>query len=124
MTKEIPSVPHPSAPAPQAQAASNDNTLGIISIVLGLSSLTGPLLFFGIPAIICGAIALKKKKGESWLSIVGIVSGALSIVISILVAILIIVAIGYAASHPDSFNDDPYPQSPTIQEDRFNSSSL
>ena len=41
-----------------------DSSLAIMSMVFGVVSLSGPGLFFGIPAIIMGSIALKRKQGE------------------------------------------------------------
>jgi O-antigen/teichoic acid export membrane protein len=79
----------------------NDSTLGIISLVLGVVSLGGPGLLFGIPAIITGAIALKNKQGERGLSLAGIITGAISTVISLLFIIFIIFTVIWAINHPE-----------------------
>jgi O-antigen/teichoic acid export membrane protein len=91
---------------------SNNNALAIVSIVLGIVSLTGPGLIFGIPAIITGAIALKKSQGERGLSITGIVTGIISTVISLVVIAFFVFIFIWALSHPEDFKETPR-QAPT-----------
>lgn len=85
-----------------------DSSLAIISMVFGIISLTGPGLLLGIPAIIIGIIALKKRAGSRSLSITGLVTGAISTVLSILFFICIALIIGWGISHPEYF-EQTYP---------------
>ncbi len=97
---------------------SSDNSLPIISVVLGAVSLLGPGLLLGIPAIIVGSIALKKQQGERGISITGIVTGALSTLFSLFIIALIIWGIVWGINHPEDMRDQRTP----IQEqqrDRF-----
>jgi hypothetical protein len=87
------------------EVSSNDNGLSIVSLVLGVISLTGPGLVLGIPAIITGWIALKKKQGERGLSIAGIVTGIVSTVISLLVIGFFLFLLIWAGTHPDAMRD-------------------
>ncbi len=87
-------------------APSGDNTLSIISVVLGTVSLVGPGLLFGIPAIIMGAIALKRKQGEKGISITGIVTGAISTAVSLVIIGLVVWAFIYGFTHPEEFQDE------------------
>lgn len=93
--------PQPVTEQPMPQASS-DETLAIISLVLGLISLTGPGLILGIPAIITGSIALKKHQAGRGLSIAGLVSGIVSTVMSILFGVIIIFAFIWGLNHPES----------------------
>jgi len=97
----------PSAPStPQTDTSA----LAIISAVLGIMSLTGPGLLLGIPAIITGAIALKKKQGERGLSITGLVTGIISTVISFLVIVGLVLLFIFAASREGEIRQgDHYP---------------
>jgi hypothetical protein len=102
----------------------NDNSLAIISLVLGLVSLTGPGLLFGIPAIILGAMALKKKRGERGFSITGIITGAVSTFFSLLFIGFITFLIIWGIAHPEEMNKDGRQQMPMQQhEERFDTSS-
>lgn len=97
------------AKAAAHKKSSSDNTLGIVSMVLGVTSLTGPGLLFGIPAIILGSIALKKNQGERVLSMTGLVTGIISTVLSILVIIGLILLISWGEAW---YETQPAPQSP------------
>lgn len=66
------------------------NSLAIVSMVLGIVSLTGPGLFLGIPAIILAIIALKKNTPDRGMSITGLVTGAVSTLISFCVIMFVI----------------------------------
>ena len=48
-----------------------DSSIAIISMVLGIVSLTGPGLLLGIPAIVTGIIAIRKKVANRGLAIAG-----------------------------------------------------
>ena len=88
-----------------------DNSLAIMSMVFGVVSLSGPGLFFGIPAIIMGSIALKRNQGERGLSITGIVTGIVSTILSLLFVGLIIFGVVWGINHPEYQNDTrPYPE--------------
>ena len=67
-------------PAP----ATSDNSLAITSMILGIVSLTGPGLLLGIPAIITGAIALRRNGTNRGMSLTGLITGIVSTVFSIL----------------------------------------
>jgi hypothetical protein len=105
--------PQPTTPAAQAQPA--NNSLATISLVLGIISLTGPGLILGIPAIITGAIALKKKQGERGLSITGLVTGIVSTVVSLLILIGLVLLFIFAAANPGEFRRDHSPAHPSEQ---------
>ena len=97
------------APAPQAQPAAQSSALPVVSAVLGIISLTGPGLFFGIPAIITGGIALKKNYRDRGLSLTGLITGIVSTAISILVGIFFIFLFIWAANNPQEFQKE-YPR--------------
>lgn len=88
-------------PAPVKQ----DTPLAVMSMVFGVVSLSGPGLFFGIPAIIMGVIALKRKQGERGLSIAGIVTGIISTLLSLLFIGFIIFSVIWAVNHPEYMED-------------------
>ena len=66
--------------------------LGIVSIV----TFTGLLL--GIPAIVLGIMALRRKVGDKGMSITGIITGAVSTVVSIIVLGFFIMLMMFAAA--------------------------
>ncbi len=70
-------------------------------MVLGVVSLTGPGLLFGIPAIILATIALKKDQGERGLSITGLVTGIISTVLSVLFIIGFILLFVWGSTLPE-----------------------
>lgn len=74
----------------ESKPTAEHNSLAIVSMVLGIVSLTGPGLFLGIPAIILAIIALKKNKSDRGMSITGLVTGAVSTFISLLVILFFI----------------------------------
>ena len=111
--------PHPTAPDPQAQ---NDSGLAVVSMVLGVISLTGPGLILGIPAIVTASIALKKNLGGRGLSIAGLVTGIISTVLSVLFLSFLAFLIVWGVNHPGEFdqqylfpqqNVEPYESSST-----------
>lgn len=97
-----------------------EGTLAIVSLVLGIVSLTGPGLLLGIPAIITGAIALKKKQNRG-LSIAGLVTGIVSTLVSLFFIVLFVILAIYGFSqddgthmrHPQYQNDWRYDSSRT-----------
>lgn len=107
-SQQVPAQPVAQSPYPPQ---TNNNALAIVSAVLGIISLTGPGLILGIPAIVTGAIALKRKQGEKGLSITGLVTGIVSTVISILVIVGVVFLVIWSASQPDLKNK-PYQSSP------------
>ncbi len=68
--------------------------------------MAGPGLLLGIPAIIMGAIALKRKQGEKALSITGIVTGGLSTLVSLLFIGLIIFGLFWGMDHPGYYDNE------------------
>jgi hypothetical protein len=89
------------APAPPVQPTQHsDEGLAVVSMVLGIISFTGPGLLTGIPAIITGAIALKKKQGSRGMSITGVVTGSVSTAFSLLVIAAIIWAFLWGWGQP------------------------
>lgn len=66
--------------------------LGIISIV----TFTGLLL--GIPAIVLGIMALRRRVGDKGMSIAGIITGAISTLLSIIVLGFVIMLMFFAAA--------------------------
>ena len=83
------------------------NTLAIVSLVMGIISLTGPGLLLGIPAIITGAIALKKKQAERGLSIAGIITGSISTAFSLVLIIIFIAAFIWGLNNPYPDTHEP-----------------
>ena len=99
--------PVPTSPAQPTEQQSS--ALPVVSAVLGIISLTGPGLFFGIPAIITGGIALKKNYRDRGLSLTGLITGIVSTAISILVVIFFVFLFIWAASNPQEF-EKQYPR--------------
>jgi ABC-type dipeptide/oligopeptide/nickel transport system permease component len=74
---------HPSdTPAPVAQ---NTSGLPLTSLILGIVSVLALGLLTGIPAIITGTIALRRKLADRGLSIAGIILGSIGTFFSLLV---------------------------------------
>ncbi len=84
-----------------AEKTSSDNALAIVSMVLGITSLIGPGLLFGVPAIVLAAIALKKDQGERGLSITGLVTGIISTLLSVLFIIGIVLMFVWGTNAPE-----------------------
>jgi Na+/proline symporter len=101
-----------------------DSSLAIVSMVLGIISLTGPGLLLGIPAIVTGIVALKKKLAGRGLAIAGLVTGIVSTVLSLLFCLLMIFLISWSIAHPEEFEDTPRQQgdSSTQEEQPFGQS--
>jgi hypothetical protein len=81
-------VPPPEPQAPAAPAGGGTNGLAIASLILGILSMVCLGLLAGIPAVICGHMALGRIKasgqGGRGLAIVGLVLGYISIVATII----------------------------------------
>ena len=99
----------PIAPTPEVQPIGQGSALPVVSAVLGIISLTGPGLFFGIPAIITGGIALKKNYRDRGLSLTGLITGIISTAISLLVVLFFIFIFIWAANNPQEF-EKQYPR--------------
>ena len=98
-------------PAEVQPPKTESGSLALMSMIFGVISLSGPGLFFGIPAIIMGGIALKRGQGERGLSITGIVTGILSTLISFLFIGLIIFGLVWGMNHPEYMEDQrPRPE--------------
>jgi hypothetical protein len=104
----VPPVNTPPQPAQQAQAvpaAHTNNTMALLSMILGIVSILGFGLLLGIPAIVLGIIALKKRQGEKGFSITGIVTGGIATLVSLLFLlfwVFVLVIFTSASSHSPS----------------------
>ncbi|MEO5950712.1 MAG: DUF4190 domain-containing protein [Candidatus Saccharimonadales bacterium] len=105
-------VPTPTAAqSPQAPASvitvKEDTTLATVSMVLGIVSFFGFGLLLGIPAIITGSIALKRKYPGHGMSLAGVITGAISSLLSILFIGLWVVIVIFAINHPQTHDYNP-----------------
>jgi hypothetical protein len=91
------------------QVTQHDSGLAIASMVLGILSLAGFGLLLGVPAIVLGAIALKKNMPNRGFSIAGIVTGGISTVVSLLVLMFFAFVFVWAVNSPS----DIYPAGPS-----------
>jgi hypothetical protein len=66
--------------------------LSTISLILGLASLTPATFVTGIPAVICGALALKQRRPGFWQAVVGIATGAFGTVVLTFALLLPLIA--------------------------------
>lgn len=73
-------------------------------MVLGVVSLTGPGLVFGIPAIILASIALKKQQPNRGMSLTGLITGIISTVLSLIFIAVMIFAFIWALNNPDEMD--------------------
>lgn len=109
-TPVAPPAPVPPAYVPPQQATTHPEEsqgLAITAMVLGIVSVVALGLLTGIPAIITGSIALKKKLAGRGMAIAGIVTGAVGTFFSILfIAFWILIAVLAANNHNNSnYND-------------------
>lgn len=88
--------------------SSQPSGLSVVSLVMGILSLTGFGLILGIPAIITGVMALRRSAADRGLSWAGIITGSISTAISLLLLILFIIFIIVAAVGAGSYI--PYEQ--------------
>jgi hypothetical protein len=61
---------------PKPPPAPKSKSLSLASLVLGIASLTPATFVTGIPAVICGAVALKQRRLGRRMAISGVASGA------------------------------------------------
>lgn len=102
MKKESTPTPAPAPKAPQpASKVPDDNGLAIASLVLGILSFCGFFLFTGIPAIITGALSLRKGQKERGMSIAGIILGGLATLLSLVFALIIGIIMFIGMSYPN-----------------------
>ncbi len=96
---------------------SQESGLAIASLVLGIVSMTGPGLLLGIPAIITGALALKRKLAGRGLAIAGLVTGIISTVLSLLFIAFVVFIMIWGMMRPQDFAE---PQTPSQLRDSSN----
>ena len=93
-------------PPPAPEQSGDTSGLAIASLVLGAVSLTGFGIVTGIPAIITGAMALRKGPKDRAMSIAGIIMGAVATLLTILfVGLVILFTVLLAMSDPASFHE-------------------
>jgi hypothetical protein len=97
----------------EEKTVSQDSSLAIVALVLGVVSLTGPGLIMGIPAIVIAIIALKKKLPGRGMSIAGLITGIVSTVLSLIFLVFMIFMMVWSINHPEEFED--YPRTPHTQ---------
>jgi len=95
----LPSGPVPGAPAPAGYPASptadQSQGMAVTSLVLGILSVVGCLLFTGIPAVICGHIARNRAQaspvryGGAGLALGGLITGYIGIAMSVFSLLLL-----------------------------------
>lgn len=104
-----PPAPVPPAYVPPQHTATTppeqSQGLAITSMVLGIVSVVALGLLTGIPAIITGSIALKKKLAGRGMAITGIVTGAVGTLFSILLIAFWILIVIFAANNHTNSND-------------------
>ncbi len=96
-------------------ATQPDSPLAIISMVLGVTSLMGPGLLLGLPAIVLAIIALRRNAGGKNLSIAGLVTGAISTILSLLFIAFVIFLIQWSGDHPEEFYEYEQQQEQTLE---------
>jgi len=78
-----------------------NNTLAIVSLILGILSCLGCLCLAGVPAVICGHIAKKQiaqgQGGGAGLAKAGLITGYIGIALT-LVAILLALGLAFLCS--------------------------
>lgn len=85
-----------------------DNGLAVASMVLGIVSLTGFGLLTGIPALILGLIALRRKVGERGMALAGVITGGVATLLSLLFFGVMILFIIIGAMSADNSSNQPY----------------
>src|SRR3982750_4505913 len=89
----------PAQPTPPAPVATpNTSGMPLTSLILGIVSVLALGLLTGIPAIIIGAIALRRKLADRGLSIAGIILGSVGTFFSLLVIgfFILLLVIGFS----------------------------
>ncbi len=97
----------PQAAAQVAQASSNG--FPVTSLILGIVSLLGFGLLTGIPAIIFGAIALKRKQPDRGMSLAGIITGSIGTFFSLLFIAFMVVM--FTIGYNSEYYNEPAPYS-------------
>lgn len=98
----MPEEDHQKTASKQIADPSTDNSFAIVSMALGVTSLVGPGLVLGIPAIVLASIALKRNQGERGLSIAGLVTGIISTILSLLFIMGLILLMIWGATLPET----------------------
>ena len=91
------------APAQIAHHASNG--FSIASLILGILSLLGFGLLTGIPAIVLGGTALKRKQPERGMSLAGVITGSIGTLFSLLLIAFLITI--FAISNNTEYRNEP-----------------
>lgn len=95
-----------STPTPAPQVTTNGATsIPIIAMVLGVVSLTTFTWFLGLPAIVLGAIGLKKYSDNRGFSMTGLITGIISTILLVGAIFLFLMALVLGVFHADSSTD-------------------
>ena len=102
-----PYVPQQQPQAPVQMTQGPSNGFPVTSLVLGIVSLLGFGLLTGIPAVIFGGIALRRKQPDHGMSLAGVITGSIGTFFSLLFIIFmtIVVVIG----HNSGYYNEPAP---------------
>ena len=106
MTTHTTPAPVPVQPTPTGGTSG----LPLTSLILGIVSILALGLLTGIPAIITGVIALRRKQADRGLSIAGIITGSIGTFFSLLVIGFFILMLFIGFSEGGGWlNDHPLP---------------
>lgn len=83
------------------------NGFPVTSLILGILSLLGFGFITGIPAIVFGGIALKRKQPEHGMSLAGVITGSIGTLFSLLLVAFLIAII--AISNNAEYYNEPSP---------------
>jgi hypothetical protein len=106
-TTPPPYVPQQQPTQAPVQIAHASNGFSIASLILGILSLLGFGLLTGIPAIILGGIALKRRQPERGMSLAGVITGSIGTLFSLLL-IAFLIAI-FAISNNTEYHNESSP---------------
>ncbi len=107
----VPSVPSVSSPT-SAQQSGKTSSLAIASLCLGIGSIVLCGILMGIPALICGHVALGEIKRSDGrvegkpMAIIGLILGYFSIVATVVMVLIFLLMSGAAVSNFDSKSYD------------------
>jgi lipoprotein signal peptidase len=107
-TTPPPYVPHQPEKTSAPITHGSSNGFSITSLILGILSLLGFGFLAGIPAIIFGAIALKRKQPERGMSLAGVITGSIGTLFSLLL-VAFIVAVITIGHNSDYYYNEPLP---------------
>jgi hypothetical protein len=93
--------------APVQATHRTSNGFSVASLILGILSLLGFGLLTGIPAIILGGIALKRKQPEHGMSLAGVITGSIGTLFSLLL-IAFLIAI-FTIGNDSEYYNEPSP---------------